>query len=213
MDLKITNYNKMPLRAFNEINKLRKKDCDAIDFEIGLIAILCDVSENDILNLPITEYQQLRAKAQFLADYPKDDNAKCPDKININGHKYNVIKNINDINTAQYIDYQSYLKMDRDENIQYVLSCFVVPEGKEYMTGYRLNDIMDDILDIDVVTALSICFFFLNLYLTYIGTILHYLELKMKKEMRKTKDKEMKKKMKQAINQLHSLVSGVGLIQ
>lgn len=209
MKLKYDSFNNMPLRVYNEIVKLKDSDKDAIDFEIALIALLCDVPETDILDLPVLEYQELLKETSYISEFPNLDNVPIPDKVIINGITYIVQKDIKSITTAQYIDFQNYLKMDNA--VHYQLSCFLIPEGKKYGVGYNHNDVIKNVLDLDVVTALSVCFFFINLFLTSIETILNYLVLKTKREVKKIKNKEVKKKMMETLNLIRSIQSGDGL--
>lgn len=207
IELKIKSFKDMSLKTYYDIDKLKNKEIDAVDFEIELISILCECSVNDILDLPISQYQALRAEAQFVADFP-DIVPNCPDNMTINGHKYAISKDLSKVTTAQYIDFQNYLKMEN--NVQYVLSCFLIPEGKKYGQGYNVDDVINDIMDLDIIDALTVCFFFINLYLTSIKVILHSLESKMKKEIKKTKNKEMKKQLTKKLEEIHSLINGVG---
>lgn len=207
IELKIKSFKDMSLKTYYELDKLKNKKIDAVDFEIELISILCGCSVDDILDLPISQYQALRAEAQFVADFP-DIVPNCPDNMTINGHKYAISKDLSKVTTAQYIDFQNYLKMEN--NVQYVLSCFLIPEGKKYGQGYNVDDVINDIMDLDIIDALTVCFFFINLYLTSIKVILHSLESKMKKEIKKTKNKEMKKQLTKKLEEIHLLINGVG---
>lgn len=207
MELKIKTYNEMPLRVFQKIDKLRTETKDVVDFEIELMALLCDCGIVTIMDLPIVEYRELLTQAQFIGSFPEVEES-CPDRMSINGHNYVVTKDLTHINTAQYIDFQNYLKMEN--NTAYVLSCFLIPEGKKYMQGYKIDDVVNDILDLDVVSALGVCFFFINSYLLSIRTIVSYLVSQMKKEVRKEKDKEKKKKLKMVVKEMTSIINGVG---
>ena len=209
IELKIKTFDDMSLQTYYAIEKLKNDNTkDAVDFEIELLSILCGCSVDDILDLPLSKYQALRAEAQYVADFPTIT-PNCPDNMVINGHKYAISKDLTKITTAQYIDFQNYLKMEN--NVQYVLSCFLIPEGKKYGQGYNVDDVINDILQLDIVAALTVCFFFINLYLTSIKSILHSLELRMKKEIKKTKNKEIKKQMLKKLEEIHSLINGAGL--
>lgn len=207
LKLEINSFNNMSISDYEKIYSLKDNMTDAIDYEIELLSVLCNCSVDDILDLPIHEYQRLRNEAQFIAVFP-DIKPKCPEKININGHKYVLTKDVSKITTAAYIDFQSYLKMEN--NTVYVLSCFLIPEGKTYNEGYNIEDVISDIKTLDIITALEICFFFISTYLNLTKGIVRYLESEIKKQMKQTKDKEIKKKMKEALKQMHSVANGVG---
>lgn len=206
MELKYKSYSEMPLRVFNQLTGLSSSN--DIEMEISILSILNECSEDDILNLTLTDYQELRKQAQYIADIPKSK-VKIPDKLVIKKHKYRICKDLKQITTAQYIDYHTYLKND-DKKYEYLLSCFIIPEGKIYNEGYDIDEVINDILELDVVNVLNICFFFLNLYLTSTRVLVYYWESRLKKMIRKEKNQEMKKKMKQTLNQIHSIVNGIG---
>lgn len=207
----IESFNEMPLRVYEEILKLKDKELDAIDFEIELLALLTDMPVHDILDLPINEYRGYLNKAQFISNMPEVEGKCNMDNININGKEYFIVKDLNKIITAQYIDFQSYLKMDNAT--AHILSCFIIPKGKTYGKGYNINDVIKDIYELDVVTCMEICFFFIQLYQASILSILLYLDKMMKKMIRQEKDKEKKKMLKEKRQQILSIANGVGFTQ
>lgn len=207
MKLKYNDYNKMPLKVFNKLKDI--SDLDAVDYEIELLSILCDCSIDDILDLSLTEYSKIRKDAQFVANYPECE-GDIPDKLTINGNKYYICKNLKQVTTAQYIDYQSYLK-EGERHFEYLLSCFIIPEGKEYGKDYDIDDVIKDILELDVVKVEKISFFFLNLFLASIEVSVNYWESTLKKMLKKEKNEEMKMKIQESLNLIHSLKNGDGL--
>lgn len=206
MELKYNDYNNLPLKVFNKITGITTTD--EVDYEITLLSYLCDCNEEDILNLSLTDYQTIRKEAQFIASFP-DIKGTVTDKIRIKDNRYYVCKDLSQITAAQYIDYQSYLKAD-DKKYEYLLSCFIIPVGKTYCEGYNVDDVIKDIMELDIVSVLNICFFFLNLFLTSTKALVHYWESQMKKMMKKEKDKEMKKKFQETLNQIRLMRSGLG---
>ncbi|MBQ3414529.1 MAG: hypothetical protein IJH39_04110 [Clostridia bacterium] len=176
---------------------------DVIDTEIGIISILCDCSEDDILNLQIPEYQKLRNQAQWIMKKP-DVKPYAPKSIKLNS-EYDVYYDVSKLTTAQYIDFQSYLKQnDMDKYLTHILSVFIVPKGKEY-GEVPMEEVLDDLeSNISIKMALSMCFFFITEYLTLMKLTLNCLESRMKK----TKNQELQKKLKE----IHLLINGDGLI-
>lgn len=214
MKLEIDNWDKMMLSDYLQLQEVFKYE-EAVDVEIGIVALLCKVDEEKIMNLPITEYQHLRREAQFISTKPNLDN-KQPKYVIINGKRYNVLSEINKWTTAQYIDFQTYFK-DVEKYLPQLMSTVLVPEGKIYGDGYELDEVIEDIKSgLPVTTVLSLLGFFQRAFLNSTKGILHYLELKMKKMLRKAKTDTEREKIKQIVENLHqvrSVLNGDGLQQ
>lgn len=134
----------------------------------------------------------------------------------IKGKKYRIADNVNKWITAQYIDFQNYWKMDGD-NIAYLLSTIIIPDGKIYGEGYDVADVIEEINNgLPVLTAYEMCSFFQKAFLNSTKGILLYLEWVMKKKMRKAKNPEEKTKMKEIVEKLHQtrlVINGDGFMQ
>ena len=204
----------MMLDDYIELQEIIKRE-EAVDIEIGIVALLCRVDEEEILNLPIGEYQKLRRDAQFVSKMP-EISGKTPKKLIIKGKRYKVADNVNKWITAQYIDFQNYWKMDGD-NIAYLLSTIIVPEGKVYGEGYDVADVIDEIkTGLPAVTAFEMCSFFQKAFLSSTRGILLYLEWMMKKKMRKAKNPQEKTKIQEIVEKLHQtrlVLNGDGFMQ
>ena len=202
------------LDDYIELQEIIKRE-EAVDIEIGIVALLCRVDEEEILNLPIGEYQKLRRDAQFVSKMP-EISGKTPKKLIIKGKRYKVADNVNKWITAQYIDFQNYWKMDGD-NIAYLLSTIIVPEGKVYGEGYDVADVIDEIkTGLPAVTAFEMCSFFQKAFLSSTRGILLYLEWMMKKKMRKAKNPQEKTKIQEIVEKLHQtrlVLNGDGFMQ
>lgn len=203
MELKYNTWDEINIRTYKKLMELSNDVEDVIDTEIGIISILCDCSEDDILNLQIPEYQKLRNQAQWIMKKP-DVKPYAPKSIKLNS-EYDVYYDVSKLTTAQYIDFQSYLKQnDMDKYLTHILSVFIVPKGKEY-GEVPMEEVLDDLeSNISIKMALSMCFFFITEYLTLMKLTLNCLESRMKK----TKNQELQKKLKE----IHLLINGDGLI-
>ena len=206
MELKKKNWNQITISDYMELQEILKRE-DIIDIEIGIVALLCGVSENEILNLPIPEYQRILANIRFISEFPKVNN-KAPKSITIGDYKYDVVTDMRKLTTAQYIDFQTYLKMGNEtENIPRLLSVFIIPKGCKYGDDeYNIDDLQKDIKEyLPVQTAFEMCGFFQKTFLNSIKNILFYLELKMRKG-KTEKEKEVKK----ALQELRLMLNGGG---
>lgn len=212
----IDNYNDLTLDKFYELKDIDTSEGE-IDTIVQAIAILADMDEDDVLNLPIAEFNELSKKLAFIHTTPTLMK-KLPDKVVINGKRYVILKDATQMTAGQYIDYKSYAKDFESiyKNLALILTTVIIPDGKKYGDGYDTVELAEEFKkNISIVMAMSISDFFFRQSQTYNKNILTYLEWKMRKMMRKEKDKEVKMKMKEAIQIsrcLRSLVkNGYGL--
>lgn len=213
----ITSYKDLTVNKYLELQELLKSDCDDIELQAQMIGILSDMSEQEVLSCSLEKYQAMVVCTSFLLEKPKLNN-HIPNSIVINGTKYQICKDVPNLNVAQYIDYQTLTaKEDKDKYLPQILSCFIVPEGHTYGDGkYNTQDVVNDIGEhLSIQDAVSVCFFFHRKYRRLIEDTLIYLDWKLKRMKRKSKDETTRKKMEEAMSQLQVLrdlvQSGTGL--
>lgn len=213
MELKYKNWDEISIKKFDEIKKALKTNFNnELEANLAMLSILCDVDIQEIENLPLTEFSRLLKQTDFIAKMPKVD---IKDKYVINGKKYNVCLSVNKMTTAQYIDYQTFGK-DIDGNLKNLVSVFLIPEGKKY-GEYDLEEVIDELYNnMPIADAYSVCFFFTLQLQSLTKVTLSYLERKIRKEMKKEKDKMRKEKIMMGLEQIqrvkHLLNDGAGFI-
>ena len=139
-------------------------------------AIMEAVFGEDVLNLPLKEFNEKCKELQFLQkEIPNDLHVK---DIKVNGREYYFDGLLGKITTAQYIDFQNYQK-NNDE--QKVFSVFIIPKGHKYNDGYDMEQVFNDILDIPVPVLFSASFFFSRQFELFIRIFRHYSIKQMKK--------------------------------
>lgn len=211
----IDNYNKLSIGKFMEIQDIDFTGMEEIDIQVSLIAILNDMTEDEVMDLPLNDYKDCVRKLKFLATKPEPKN-KVPKAVKLDGKEYTVIKDIKEMTAGQYIDYQNYLSHKDNKYLPHILSCFIIPKGEKYGDS-NLMEIIEIIkTELPIGIALTMSAFFLKKWESLTKGTLTYLGLKMKWMMRKEKNQEVKKKMQMAIKNLttlrNSIDSGVGLI-
>lgn len=212
MKIKINSWNEMTLRDYQELVKVQNKEW-AEDVEIGTVALLCGVEEEDILRLPIPEYQALKRDTRWITQFP-EVNPKAPKEIQLNGKKYKVVRNTQDLSVAQYVDFSAYSKQeDFVEYLPHILSCFFVPEGKEYGDGYDVAEVIEDIKTLPIPIALDMTSFFFLSFLASTRAILTYSVKKLKKMLKREKDKEKREQIQKTMEEIASILNGVGLTE
>lgn len=209
----IDNYKKLSIRKYIELQEMELEGREEIDVQVNILSILNDMTEDEICDLPLDEYKKLVVASSFLKT-PPVPNDKIADTITINKTKYNVIKNIKKLTAGQYIDYQNYIKNKDLKMLPYILSVFIIPDGKKY--GDNLEETIEDIYNLSIIDAISLSAFFLRKWESLTKATLIYLIWKMKLMMKKEKNKKVKEQMKIAIQKLNMLRNtikdGVGLI-
>lgn len=201
----ITNYNNLPLKKWYQIKDVLEGDYD-IDQQIKVLSIITDIPEDDLFNMKLDRYEKQLEALNFLTE-PVKPKSSIPNKILINGKRYRIMKDVDKMTAGQYIDIQTYYK----ENLgyEYILSTLVIPEDcKRYCEGYDIDDVIKDIMEIDIQTAIDVCFFFRKKLLNSIKTTLIYLDwmIKMIKIPQK-KEELMKihKMLKTKLSQLNGI--------
>ena len=92
MELKKKNWQQITINDYMELQDIIIRE-EAVDVEVGIVALLCGVDEDEIGDLSIIEYQRLRREAQFIASFPEVHN-KAPKNITIGDAKYEVVTNM-----------------------------------------------------------------------------------------------------------------------
>lgn len=186
MKLKYKSWQDISINVFDKlkgVNSNIKDEIDVIDSNAELLAVLCDCSVDDILNLSTSDFSKLLSEITFIKNMPKVD---IKDKYTLNGKKYELFLSMKNMTVAQYIDFQTYIK-DREKYFKQLLSVFIIPKGKKYNEDYDVEEVINDIGNyLSVVDANSIMFFFVLLYQSSTKVILNYLIKTLKKNKKMT---------------------------
>ena len=183
-DVKFSQYLDI-LDVFNDT------ELDEADRTVKLCEILFGVN---ILNLPVKKYGRYISQLSFTST--KMPKVIVLDHYEINGRRYKIIKDVDDITVAMYFDFTKKKEMGTDiHNYPEIMSCFFVPEGKAYGEGYDLETVKDDIMDMPVTVVNDIANFWSRAFKRFIRLSLASLRLKARK-LPKTERKELKAQIK-----------------
>lgn len=188
----IDNYEALDLGRYMKIDRILRTPAEEIDKQVQIVAILADMTEKDVLLMPLADYTALAMRAAFLG-------GKCEHKeadgepISIGGMTLIPTKDFTKITTAQYVDFQTFAK-DFPSTLPELLSCFLVPEGKAYNDGYEVADVQKAVREITLPVALGLTAFFFKRYNASIVDSLTSLE-KMAKKNPLMKEKAKKIRM------------------
>ena len=201
----ITSYEEMSVGIFMEVKDiLMDKTTSELEKRVRLLAILNNKSEEEIMGIPISKLTSMVSSMEFLSQQPKTKTP--PNEITLNGNVYEIKYDVQNITTAQYIDFQTFIK-DYDKYMVELASIVIIPKGKKYNEGYDIVAVQRDIREyMSIVDLSSVCFFFVQLYKGLIQSLTSYSIRQMKKMMRREKNKVLKIKIGRTIVQMKQLM-------
>jgi hypothetical protein len=185
----IKDYNTLSVGKYLQIHKVAKdEELTDIDKQVGIIAILADMAEDDVLDLPILEYQELAQQSKFL-EKPMNVPKHIATTYTLDGWELVPTTDIRKMTTAQYIDFQTFSKEGEDKLIE-VLSCFLIPKGKKYNDDYDILEVQKAIREyLTIPNCLALSAFFLSKFNKSIKGMLIYSKWIARMRLRKGKEK------------------------
>ena len=212
----INNYDQLPIGKYLDILAL-PKDLGEIEYQIAVLGILTGKTEDQLLDMPIQEYQKLVAAADFLASplLGKDgrephDGRKIPDRFTVAPFRLVLTKDVRKLNVAQYVDFQNYAK-DMTK-IPEMLSCVLIPDGCKYNEGYDVLQVQQAIRSsMPASMASEIAAFFLRKYAASIRRILISSAWILHKIPRRKRTPEQTATLERAKASIRLLRGGAGL--
>lgn len=199
----IDSYRRLPVGKYRDIRDVcRDESLDDLDRQVKIIAILADMTEEDVLDLPIAEYAEMAAKTRFLESMETTDANNISRVYYAGGFELVPVTDHRKITAAQYIDFQEYAKSG-DENLVEILSCLLIPKGMSYNRGYDVMDVQNAIRkDMSVSDALALTAFFFASYRRLISVSL----TSSKKAAEKIRDREKRRRTLEKIAELEGLL-------
>ena len=203
----IDNYKSLPLGKYLEICQVCKDtSLEELDRQVKILSILSDMSEDEILHLPIPKYKEMAAKSKFLEDVDKNEHKAA--RLYIVGDWQLVpTMDYRKMETAQYVDFQTFAPMV-ETHMAELLSCLLIPVGCRYNEGYDLLEVQQALKDkLSVTNALSLLAFFLTRFKDLMKDSLN----SCKQEIQKMTDKQKRMEMEEKVKQLMNLLEGNGV--
>lgn len=197
----IKTWSELPVGKLQEIRSVSSNIEDEDTKIMTIAGILADKTYREMLELSLNETARLIRNTGFLYTAPK--NKKLRSVYHLNGTDYRIMKNINDITTAQFIDYQAIAR-ESGERMAEFLSIFFIPVGCKYNDGnYDRDKVADDISEyLTAEEALGIADFFTVRCVRLIKRTLFLLEVKMRVLSWRKETRPMAKQMMDLIQQI-----------
>lgn len=198
----INNYRDLSIGMHKDICLIDKDETlEEIDKQVKIISLLSGKSEDELLNMPITEYSQLSAQTQFLSKQYEGE-VMTAKRYNIGELVLEPVSDFTKVTTAQYIDFQTFVKQGETYIIE-ALSTLLVPKGKKYNQGYDIIEVQKAIRDgLSVAEAISLMAFFFASSEQLIKDSLIFC----KQEAMNLKESKKKEKILKKISQMGSLI-------
>ena len=189
-----TSWSEITLEAMDKIAEISNNSIYTDEQrETEFIKLLTGITDDDIDNMNIIDYQKILNSLKFLNQpiskvLPKDS-------ITLNNKAYNVLLYPSRMTAAQFLDYKTIMASDMNHKTARLIACFVVPEGAKYADdSYNPDDVVNDIYKyMSIEYAYGLTFFFESQYRAFATGILAYSIQEIKK------DKEMPQEMKNQV--------------
>lgn len=179
--------------------------------ETEFIKLLTDLTDDDIDNMNIVDYQKILNSLKFLNQpiskvLPKDS-------ITLNNKTYNVLLYPSRMTAAQFLDYKTIMASDMNHKTARLIACFVVPEGAKYADdSYNPDDVVNDIYKyMSIEYAYGLTFFFESQYKAFATGILAYSIQEIKKD--KEIPQEMKNTVLQKLQEVKAIMKNGGFTE
>lgn len=207
MELKYKNWNEVSISLYYKIlDIIEDADLSAVEKDLAVCALLCDVPEEEVYNLSVSEANDLISKIQWLSSFEFSHKFKGG-TIKIEDQEYTVDVDLQHMSIAQYIDFQNFYKPE-DLRLYYgnLLACFIIPKGKKYGEGYDASKLAESLREnISIAKANEILFFFLKDCLLSIRASQIYLDYLMRRMRRKEKDPQRKLKIEALMEKIEEM--------
>ena len=179
--------------------------------ETEFIKLLTGITDDDIDNMNIVDYQKILNSLKFLNQpiskvLPKDS-------ITLNNKTYSVLLYPSRMTAAQFLDYKTIMASDMNHKTARLIACFVVPKGAKYADeSYNPDDVVNDIYKyMSIEYAYGLTFFFEIQYRAFATGILAYSiqEIKKDKEM----PQEMKSQVLKKLQEVKAIMKNGGFME
>ena len=205
----IDNYRDLPVGKYEEIVKLCETEMSEYERRVAIVASLAGLTEDEVLHLPLETFTDFSARSRFIEkECPENMIPGVSKNYPIGGFVLLPVTDIRKITAAQYIDFQTFAQ-DRENKTVELLSCFLIPRGKEYNEGYDVLEVHKAIREeMSVAEALALLAFFFKGWLLSIRNTLSYSARIVKKIRNREKKAALMMKIQDLLD---SLTDGVGM--
>lgn len=202
----ITGWNEMPVGVLMQIDDINQLHISEQEKDFQTAALLNGLTYDEFLELPISESKELIERTEWIRKAPKP--AKVKKEYVLNGQTYTLFRDMGEMTTAQFIDYQAAFKPEIKLCIGELMAIALIPKGKKYNDGYNHQDVVDTVEKyLNVEEALGIADFFIKQCAKSIKRLYRRMDtLTIMAILRAPKEK--KQELKQARKTLRKIMEG-----
>lgn len=175
----IKGWKDVTLGIWEKMEEITKRE-NEIERVVGFVALFNDMTEDEVLNLPLDEFKKYVNDLGWMNTPPDIEQPK--ETYKINGKEYDLVTNFHKLTTQQYIDFQTFSK---DNNYREMLSVFLIPRGHKYSDNYDILEVQKELADMPVQEVLGLMGFFIVLYRSWSRALLMYSSRILRKEGKK----------------------------
>ena len=204
-----TSWSEISLETMDKIAEIsNNKNYTDEQRETEFIKLLTCLSDNDIDNMNIVDYQKILGSLKFLNQ--PISKVLPSSSITLNDKLYNVLLYPSRMTAAQFLDYKTIMASDMKHKTARLIACFVVPEGSNYADEtYNPDDVVNDIYKyMSIEYAYGLTFFFESQYKAFATGILAYSIREIKKD--KTLPQEMKSQVLKKLEEVKAIMKNGG---
>jgi hypothetical protein len=169
-----TTLDEIPLAVFQQYQQLPDDMVD-VDRAMNAISIICNISLNEIAQMPLTAMNRVLE----LLKATLDEQPKFQQTFTLNGVKYGFIPNLDDLTTGEFIDIESYQKNPDDLwKTMSVLYRPITDEGQKgrYLIENYTGDMRPDFKMMPTGVAMGAMVFFYTIGAALLNYMAKYLE-------------------------------------
>lgn len=169
-----TTLDEIPLAVFQQYQQLPDDMVD-VDRAMNAISIICNISLNEIAQMPLTAMNRVLE----LLKATLDEQPKFQQTFTLNGVKYGFIPNLDDLTTGEFIDIESYQKNPADLwKTMSVLYRPITDEGQNgrYLIENYTGDMRPDFKMMPTGVAMGAMVFFYTIGAALLNYMAKYLE-------------------------------------
>ena len=162
MKMKIKSYEDLTLEKWQALRSIDwNEDIDDVERQAGIIGVLCDLSVEEVMKMPLAEYKECAMEAEFLKETPRVRRISAVRGLEVGDFSLYAPASFKDITVAQYVDFQELAGEEGKE--AELLSVFLIPKGCEYCEGYDIAAVQDAIRrNVSVQMFVDLSAFFLT---------------------------------------------------
>ncbi len=205
----IQNYDALTVGKYEAVMLAKRDHADDVNgCNLALLSILSGKSEDELLDMKVPQFRELMNKAAFLRRPVRP--APVLKTYKLGDMTLRPTADIRKMTTAQYIDFQTLSQLS-DERLAEMLSCFLLPEGYRYNTGYDIAEVQAAIREfLPMTAAYGLLAFFLRTSQRSTINILRSSAKTLARENRKKRDKRTTEAILELRRSILLLRSGVG---